>query len=552
MADQFLGIQAFSGTPTLIGASTKAPAGAKSGDGGEFPEVLVQACLGGAAQASTVDRNKDAKGEKGKDEQSDGNQAEESTALLAGSVIVQLPMMATNADGALTDPPQGGSGESETGGSLKMLASQGTTPVMEAALALMEPVKPEPVESASLLGYQDVSKGKAIAPAVQGAQLLQAQEVRPVYKLLRDIALGIFSAGSPAGDGMQADSIGENLAALQSGQKMLASEIAQNVLSSVEKVKKEPSSQQIIPDPEFKPSVLSEMSRVVGSGERQESSPAGTLRDQISTETLRTANQPFGITGTEQAGLQPGIEENRSADSAPAQTVGEPIHKVGELPRQQNTEARTGSVEQGTKHGESPALPQGTGVNASAAEREASDSLFGRNMANAFHQQGTESTTAGISGKELTGGTGSAGLLLTPELSQSVIEQVAKGLALQVQGKVSEMRLTLKPETLGEMAVKVRVEDGKMQAQIDVSQPAVKAVVESNLPQLRQALSDSGIEVQRIDVFATAQDAARESNGSRGEKPRHRGGRRGGTVVEATEPNPATRMMGYNTMEIII
>jgi len=88
-------------------------------------------------------------------------------------------------------------------------------------------------------------------------------------------------------------------------------------------------------------------------------------------------------------------------------------------------------------------------------------------------------------------------------------------------------------------------------AQIDVSQQLVKSALEAHMPQLRQALQEHGIEVQRIDVMVPEQSMQQGGAGSGGERTGRRGGRRVASGLD-DEPVQAVKDMGYNTIELIM
>lgn len=140
---------------------------------------------------------------------------------------------------------------------------------------------------------------------------------------------------------------------------------------------------------------------------------------------------------------------------------------------------------------------------------------------------------------------------LMPEAAQNVVDQVVKGFSLHVQGESSEMRVKLEPESLGEVVLHVRMDNGKMQAQIDVTQAAVKAVLDTNLGQLRHMLLTRGIEVQRIDVALGGDSHMRESGNGGGDRHGHQNARREYST-ELVEQYQTGRMLGYNTMELIM
>ena len=158
--------------------------------------------------------------------------------------------------------------------------------------------------------------------------------------------------------------------------------------------------------------------------------------------------------------------------------------------------------------------------------------------------------SSGVESRQL-GASAPAGVPVLPkEITESIIEQVSRELAVRIGNRGSEIRLILKPETLGELALKVKLEDGTMTAKIDVTQASVKAALEANLGDLRSALHARGIEVKSIDIFAQSHFSSNESRGQHPAKSAPQGKRR--WAVEASETYQTTRQLGYNTIEVII
>ncbi len=141
---------------------------------------------------------------------------------------------------------------------------------------------------------------------------------------------------------------------------------------------------------------------------------------------------------------------------------------------------------------------------------------------------------------------------LPRELSRAVIDQVIKGFTLTVSDTAQEVKVTLKPEALGDVVLKMKMEDGRLQAQIDVAQPAVKAAVESQLTDLRQALADRGIDLQHIEVIASGQSAnVADGQSQRGNRFKQKAGKRHEGADGIDEIQQA-RSLGYNTLEVIM
>jgi flagellar hook-length control protein FliK len=141
-----------------------------------------------------------------------------------------------------------------------------------------------------------------------------------------------------------------------------------------------------------------------------------------------------------------------------------------------------------------------------------------------------------------------------PAVSSSDMEKVISRITSEVAQRLNEgkteIRLQLKPESLGEISLRLRLDDDKLVAQIRVTQPDVKVALEASLPQLRDALASRNINVQQIDVFAAGDAAARESRAH--QDPRHKLSSRRRESDAPHERYRAARLLGYNTIEMIM
>ncbi|MCX7984337.1 MAG: flagellar hook-length control protein FliK [Bacteroidetes bacterium] len=137
------------------------------------------------------------------------------------------------------------------------------------------------------------------------------------------------------------------------------------------------------------------------------------------------------------------------------------------------------------------------------------------------------------------------------EGTRFVIEQVVQTITYTIREEISQLKVKLQPPTLGEILVKVKMERGTFQAEIDTTNPATKLLLESGLPQLREALSSRGIEMQKIDIVTSQQQGADTSERRRDLKD----GKSKHTVSfrdDASEDNEGLRTLGYNTMELTL
>jgi hypothetical protein len=117
----------------------------------------------------------------------------------------------------------------------------------------------------------------------------------------------------------------------------------------------------------------------------------------------------------------------------------------------------------------------------------------------------------------------------------SSADQLAGPIVAHVQARPeageTELRVRLDPPELGTVKVKIVSTGGDVRAELQVTSDAVRRVVESQLPELRQKLEDAGVRVQRMDVTA---DSAGTSNGTNAGTARDD---RGGRWQEPTPPD---------------
>ncbi|MCU0411603.1 MAG: flagellar hook-length control protein FliK, partial [Bacteroidetes bacterium] len=105
---------------------------------------------------------------------------------------------------------------------------------------------------------------------------------------------------------------------------------------------------------------------------------------------------------------------------------------------------------------------------------------------------------------------------------------------------------------LGEVVVRVSMDEGVMQAKIDVQTPQVKSILEGNLPQLREQLMTKNIEIPRIEIVAEMQTSLQNAAGQSGARQRQEGGKRTVSDEPFQEAEESLRAMGYNTIEMTI
>ena len=86
------------------------------------------------------------------------------------------------------------------------------------------------------------------------------------------------------------------------------------------------------------------------------------------------------------------------------------------------------------------------------------------------------------------------------KLSETLAEWVSSPARLVAGGNETRLRINIFPEHLGHLEILVSTASGKVSAQIIASNGAAKEAVELQLNQLRQSLSQQGVEIDRLEV----------------------------------------------------
>ena len=99
-----------------------------------------------------------------------------------------------------------------------------------------------------------------------------------------------------------------------------------------------------------------------------------------------------------------------------------------------------------------------------------------------------------------------------------IMQQVVDAAKIQISKQNSEMSIKLKPDYLGEISMKIQVQESgatktsSLTASIEVKNNAVKEVLQSNLNQLKESLEENnGFAIKRFDIFVK-QDATNQES----------------------------------------
>lgn len=96
--------------------------------------------------------------------------------------------------------------------------------------------------------------------------------------------------------------------------------------------------------------------------------------------------------------------------------------------------------------------------------------------------------------------------LWAPPVEQDLQHQIVQSLWLHGREGGGEARVRLKPEYLGELSVRVSVQQGMVTARLEAETPAVREWIERHEASLRQALGDYGLKLESLTVEEPARD----------------------------------------------
>ncbi|WP_158545520.1 flagellar hook-length control protein FliK [Bremerella cremea] len=101
---------------------------------------------------------------------------------------------------------------------------------------------------------------------------------------------------------------------------------------------------------------------------------------------------------------------------------------------------------------------------------------------------------------------------LDPKQQIRLINRVARAVETTPAGQSIKIRLN--PSELGQLKVEIKIEQGNMIAKIEAENPATRQVLLQHLPQLRERLAESNINVQQFDVDVMGQQDTTDGGAS--------------------------------------
>lgn len=166
----------------------------------------------------------------------------------------------------------------------------------------------------------------------------------------------------------------------------------------------------------------------------------------------------------------------------------------------------------------------------------------------------------GGNGIKAGGGTAAQSLpaqIPVQQFAEHMEQFLVKQFTLTGANGISEARINLHPEHLGEVQIRITIAQGQMSAQFVAHSEAAKDLLESQMAQLRGSLQSQGIQVDRVEVVQQQQqtadgtslfqqDGRRQQFAGGGESGSSRGGAGGvETFEEELERTESLREAGF-------
>jgi len=107
---------------------------------------------------------------------------------------------------------------------------------------------------------------------------------------------------------------------------------------------------------------------------------------------------------------------------------------------------------------------------------------------------------------------------LPKPLETDVLSQIVKKAVLNFKNGQTEVKIEIKPESLGHIRMQISTENHQVTAKIMAENPLVKAIIENNLHQLKTELENHGLEMDKFDVDVFGSDVS-DQNGAEYKNP---------------------------------
>lgn len=141
---------------------------------------------------------------------------------------------------------------------------------------------------------------------------------------------------------------------------------------------------------------------------------------------------------------------------------------------------------------------------------------------------------------------------LTSRLSDSIIKQVADKMLFQVRNGQQQLRVNLNPPELGRININIVMKQSGLQASIIAESSVVRDALEGQIHQLRAALAEQGLDLERFDVFVAHDQQQSASGWRRSQSPEHERARTlNQESLDESAEAVSTRLNGNNLVDLL-
>ncbi len=99
------------------------------------------------------------------------------------------------------------------------------------------------------------------------------------------------------------------------------------------------------------------------------------------------------------------------------------------------------------------------------------------------------------------------------DATQKVVEQVARGIRIQMENGQAEARISLYPPSLGKLHMHIVTRENQVRATFFAETTHVKEIIESNFPRLRESFLEQGMKIEHFNVFVGNQPSGNQTGG---------------------------------------
>ncbi len=122
---------------------------------------------------------------------------------------------------------------------------------------------------------------------------------------------------------------------------------------------------------------------------------------------------------------------------------------------------------------------------------------------------------------------------------QEIINQIVEKMKVNVTGDTSEVRITLRPEHLGDVTLKIATHNGVVTAEFLAQSEEVKALIEANFQDLQETLRQKGLEVSSFTTGLLSDQSNSNSQSNPNRRSANVQNNGNGTLEEEAEPEVA-------------